>query len=331
MTLGGLHYLAKLAKTAPENGIICEVGPLYGSSTWVLCQNSHPSVQVYSIDTWDASQAWIKKRLPDALPFSLDSFRTYTQDCLNLQCIQGMSPDCVKGLWNHTINLFFDDATHGDPGFSENLNFFRTYLSDDAIICGDDYASGWPDIIRTVNKTAAELNSTVDVMGRVWALAYQSRNQRNKKKSVADLIEKWGDVEVEVEVFTLSGQTFRASPNMWAGSIFGEDPVVGIQIHNPSTDRLKLGAEVLLLDGSIHSIFDNYAARFSSPIVNIRLRPEGPAALHHSVRYQVSQIYQSKKGILKTINSKSSSRNFVDKEFSTDLGLSAIRLEIMAR
>ena len=27
MTLSGLHYLAKLAQSVPENGIICEIGP----------------------------------------------------------------------------------------------------------------------------------------------------------------------------------------------------------------------------------------------------------------------------------------------------------------
>src|SRR5579871_61910 len=104
MTLYGLEYLGRMARAVPKNGLIVEVGPLFGSSTWVLAQNCDPSVRVISIDTWEP-QPWIdtiEEKFPGCKHFSKAAFDFYTADCPNVTAIQGFSPE-VMGDFNETI------------------------------------------------------------------------------------------------------------------------------------------------------------------------------------------------------------------------------------
>lgn len=177
MTLEGLEYLGRLAQQVPENGLIVEVGPLFGSSTWVLAKNSHPSVKVISIDTWEP-QKWIDKveeKFPGCVPFSKDAFLHYVSDCDNVEAIQGWSPQVMKDF-DGMIDLFFDDATHGDPGFSESLEFYVPKIRANGIVCGDDFAYGWPDIVKRVNELADSWGVFPEVIGRVWAMMKPIKN-----------------------------------------------------------------------------------------------------------------------------------------------------------
>jgi len=91
----GIRYLGRLAKTVPPGGTIVEIGPLFGSSTWVLSKNAHPSVTIYSIDTWEQDD-WIDRRFPDGPEFSVETFKRMVADCPNVVPIQGWSPDVVS-------------------------------------------------------------------------------------------------------------------------------------------------------------------------------------------------------------------------------------------
>ncbi len=328
MTLSGLHYLAKLAQSVPENGIICEIGPLYGSSTWVLCNNSHPSVKVVSIDSWDESQKWVAKRLPEALPFSKTSFLKYTNDCENLTAIQGYSPDCIKESWNTQIDMFFDDATHGDPGFSENLNYFRNFMKPNSVFCGDDYASGWPDIIKKVNETAQEFNSTIDVMGRVWALNcgdLQDKIHGHPLNSVSDKLSKWSDINTNCVVKLKSGQVISSNNNMWCGKLLSEDYIVGIML--AAHGDITLNPEVITLSGKKIALKENIFYNFEEPIINLSLSPTGDAMKTNKISYQACEIYTPAVRKFKTVNSKAQESGFLEKAVDENNSLSAIRIE----
>jgi len=231
MTKEGLRYLAKMAKTVPENGVIVEVGPLFGSSTWVLAKNSHPSVKVYSIDTWERAP-WIEeieKKFPGCVPFSKDSFLHYTSDCDNVIPIQGWSPDVVVDSWEEDIDMFFDDASHGNPGFINNLNFFVPRVKAGGIVCGDDYAKGWPDIVREVDVMADQWSSSPEVIGRVWSLIKPGEGVN--AKSVYDTLPSDCRTvpNVRFEIQSKSGRTYNSSPDAWAGALHKVDPIAKIK------------------------------------------------------------------------------------------------------
>ena len=44
------------------------------------------------------------------------------------------------------------------------------FVKDDGILCGDDYASGWPGIVRVVNALGASRGVRPWVAGRCWVL-----------------------------------------------------------------------------------------------------------------------------------------------------------------
>ncbi len=232
MTLEGLEYLGRLAQSVPKNGVIVEVGPLFGSSTWVLAKNAHPSVTVYSIDTWEP-QLWIAKieaKFPNCKPFSLDAFKHYIQDCPNVIPIQGWSPDIVQATWNRPIDLFFDDASHGNPGFINNINFFEPFIKPLGIICGDDYASGWPDIVREVDNLGQKWHLQPEIAGRVWAMR-KPYFEKNITQTVYDSLEL--DIELpqlSAIISTKQGLHTIGSPNCWAGAMHKSDTVQTIQL-----------------------------------------------------------------------------------------------------
>jgi len=228
MTMAGLAYLGEMARTVPENGIIVEVGPLFGSSTWVLAKNAHPSVTVYSIDTWEPAP-WIDRvegENPGTEPFSIDTFKGYVKDCANVVPIQGWSPGIVS-KWDKTIDMFFDDASHGNPGFINNLNFFVPKIRPGGIVCGDDYASGWPDIVREVDNLAENWGVKPEIIGRVWSMINPIEDQRNTVYSTLQAEEA---ANIQICIKTAKGKIYDMPPSVWSGPLHKMDHIASMKI-----------------------------------------------------------------------------------------------------
>lgn len=322
MTEAGLHYLGRLARTVPAGGVIVEVGPLYGSSTWVLSHNADPSVKIYSIDTWEPAD-WIERRLPEALPFGLDAFKHYTADCPNVTPIQGFSPDVVKD-WNERVDLFFDDATHGDPGFSDNVNFFMPFVTDTGILCGDDYASGWPDIVRVVNALGARWGVAPEVNGRVWALM-KNGAENPVVPHVAQRIGPWTDADLTLAVTMEDGSERQGQPNMWTGRPHEGVGITGISVAcagSPVTGQF----DVQLANGQVvENLAFGEMRTFETPVANFRARLSDADKDKFEVVYQGCEFSRAAR---KTQNTKRGQRGeWIEKEQESEL--CALRVEII--
>jgi hypothetical protein len=168
MTEGELRGIERLATAVPDGGCVVETGSLYGRSSFVWAKSVRPSVSVYCIDPW-VREPWIielvEKTIPDCPPFGIDAFRRYTQDCRNINMIQGYSPDDVK-RWTRPVDLYFDDSLHHNPYFRRNLRFWLGHVKPGGIMCGHDYCAEWPDVIAEVDALARELG--VPVHRRQW-------------------------------------------------------------------------------------------------------------------------------------------------------------------
>lgn len=240
MTLAGLNYLGHLARTVPKNGLIVEVGPLFGSSTWVLAKNADPSVRVISIDTWEPAP-WIdavEAKFPGCKNFSKDAFLYYTRDCPNVTAVQGYSPG-IMGDWNETVDLFFDDATHGNPGFTESLNFFLPKLRPGGVASGDDYASGWPDIVNGVSALGREWGARPEIIGRLWAIVKPGGGAA--RQSVYQVAGPYSAHDLAVSVRTTEGETINCTPGAWAGHLHQHKMIDAVKIDwaTPRTDGLS--------------------------------------------------------------------------------------------
>ena len=173
MTLLGLKFLSALASKKID-GVYLEVGPLFGSSTNAINKNRTGDAPIHTIDTFEPAP-WVRKRLGTDL--SRELFDKFTRDIDNLVVHEGYAPNVVKGTWKEEIGFYFDDATHGDPGWTENYEFFSQFFNNQTIICGDDFASGWPDIVRNVYAYSEDWGVKLYVMGRVWAMTREGENR----------------------------------------------------------------------------------------------------------------------------------------------------------
>lgn len=219
MTVAGLEYLERLAAAVPEKGTIVEVGPLYGSSTWTLARSCHPSVTVYSIDTWERVP-WIVRNVEEKLgapPFSLEAFKGFVADCPNVVPIQGYSPEVVRD-WARPIDLYFDDAAHGNPGFINNLGFFNGFVRPGGLLCGDDYALGSPDIVREIDFLGASWGVRPEVIGRVWALRKPAEG-RLQSEGVAAALAPLPAPQLRVTAHCDGALPHAAPPRAWAGQL----------------------------------------------------------------------------------------------------------------
>ena len=169
LTNEGLTFLKALA-SKNNGGVFLEIGPLFGSSTDTISQGRIIDEPIHSIDTFEDSP-WVSRRF--GLSLSRTAFDKFTKHIPNLIVHEGLAPDIVQQTWKHKIGFYFDDATHGDPGWSNNFNFFHPFFADDCIICGDDFAGGWPDIVQNVYKYANKHSLKLYVLGRIWAMAHK--------------------------------------------------------------------------------------------------------------------------------------------------------------
>ena len=181
MTLRGRQFLRALASKA-THGCFLEIGPLFGSSTQAIAEGRRTDAPIHTIDTFEPAP-WVRRRL--GFDLSREAFDQYTSHIADLVVHQGFSPDVVRESWTEDIGFFFDDATHGDPGWSDNFNFFSPFFTHDAIVCGDDFAGGWPDIPRNVTQIADRWGVGLYVIGRVWAL---TRHEESRIVQAADSV-----------------------------------------------------------------------------------------------------------------------------------------------
>lgn len=240
MTLSGLKFLEALAAER-RTGSFLEIGPLFGSSTNAIAAGrADPDVPIHTIDTFEPAP-WVKKRL--GIDLSRDAFDHYTNHIENLTVHQGFAPDIVRPSWTDTIGFYFDDATHGDPGWSQNYNFFSPFFADDAIVCGDDFAGGWPDIVRNVYDITTRANLNLFVIGRVWA--FTRRGEERIENAVHRAFPKLRSCDWEV---LSAGKTHRNVAATWSWGLHRDDPIDEAILHSKS--GLGFDIQVERHDGS---------------------------------------------------------------------------------
>ena len=191
MTNHGLQFLEALARQN-RSGCFVEVGPLFGSSTIAIHKGRRTSDPIYSIDTFAPAQ-WVVDRF--GFDLSREAYDKYTSHIPNLKVVQGFAPDVVVDTWTDEIGFYFDDATHGNPGWMNNYNFFSKFFTDDVIICGDDFAAGWPAIVRNVNQICGENGARNYVIGRVFAFAF--KNEQRIIDAVDEVFPKLQGIDIE--------------------------------------------------------------------------------------------------------------------------------------
>lgn len=304
--LSDLEYLERLAAAVPENGVIVEVGPLFGRSTWTLAKSCHPSVTIYAIDTWEP-EPWIKRMEKefDCLPFSQQAFEHYTKDCSNIIPIKGPSPDIVHD-WDKPIDAYFEDAVHGNPVLRRNLDFWRPFIKPGGIICGHDYTTRFPDVGREVDRIAQEWRTQSEVIGSMWAM----RKPGGAQQAVYDGLAPLDGPQIQITTHNKIAGEYTWAPKIWAGSLLKADRMDWLQLDwRQPLDGLEVECRVAHPD---HGESDWVASGRKCKLPTDRFRPiwkfsarlTGSRAEEYDVVYQTSYRQFGNKGHLKSGHSE---------------------------
>ena len=239
MTYLGLRYLTALAAQKTD-GCFLEVGPLFGSSTRAIAAGRKGTDAFHTIDTFKAAP-WVKRRF--GFDLSRELFNKFTAGIDNLTVHEGYAPTIVEDYWSDKIGFYFDDATHGDPGWTNNFEFFSNYFNDDAIICGDDFAAGWPDIVNNVTRLSEEWDAKLFVMGRVWAMTKSGENRI--QAAINDVCPLLKDIHLTVHKGRKRHKSIAAC---WTNGLHLKEPINGFRI---DSKKQLHGQIVTLKKGSV--------------------------------------------------------------------------------
>ncbi len=293
--------LAALAAQVPKGGRIVEIGPFYGRSTRVMAE-ANPGAQITSIDTFEDAP-WTRRyaaRHRGIPRFGPEAFARYTRDLPNVTALRGASPSVARG-WDTPIDLYFEDAVHGNPVLAENIAFWTGHLKPGGIACGHDYTLRFPDIKREVDARAAAWGAEVALVGSLWALrkphvgdARGAREPRRLSPNLADT------PQLILHAKTKRCGLHKAPSGYWCGAHLEPDRMLWFQVTAPDLPEgmtlearvghpahgtgpwTPAGEPVRLLDqqGKPRA-FDRLALRLSGP---------GAAALTLAYRVSARQI-----------------------------------------
>lgn len=235
MDLDELAFLAALAHQVPKHGHIVEVGAFYGRSTRALARGN-PNARITSIDTFE-NVDWTRKyaaRFSDVPDFGRAAFAQFTHDIANLDVIEGYSPACVHD-WAQPIDLYFEDAVHGNPGLRNNMGFWIDRLKPGGIACGHDYTHRFPDIKREVDALAKQWNVPVALVGSLWALQKPPADHDGRammpKLSVGP--------QLQIETCNKTRGYMTGVGGYWTGAHLDADRLHWFKVH-PQTSEITL-------------------------------------------------------------------------------------------
>jgi len=139
-----LQVIETWASKVPENGVIVEVGSLYGRSAVAWAKSCDPSVKVYCVDAfYDAKEE----------RDFYDEFCENTKDISNIHPVVQVCPYFPYARYvEKPADIFFIDAAHKNPNDWEIIQYALKNLKSGGLLCGHDYLSVFPDVKLNVNR-----------------------------------------------------------------------------------------------------------------------------------------------------------------------------------
>lgn len=179
-----LEIVEKLAANVPLDGLIIEIGPFVGRTTWCLAKTA-PTATVISIDIWDTGEhpyypPAVVGDVPeddfgcassvDKMQGTLKNFLSNVADCPNVMPVTARSPDGFRHLSVKSADLIFIDGVHHNPGFSDDINFWWDHVKSGGVMAGDDCAPTHPDVEVTLREFSIQKNVEFETHGRIWMI-----------------------------------------------------------------------------------------------------------------------------------------------------------------
>lgn len=191
-----LLAIQRISEAIPENGIVVEVGSLFGRSAYVWASSCKPSVRIFCIDPWDNSEfdahigvssargKYLGKKIN-----SIETFNNYIGDRVsNIEKIQDRSP---PSKWEHGLaHVVYLDGDHQFEAVTKDIEFWFLHLRADGILCGDDYNSVHPGVVKAVEDFAEKQNKKIFRIEKFWAVVSE-HNSKTLKDAETVFYTEW--------------------------------------------------------------------------------------------------------------------------------------------
>jgi predicted O-methyltransferase YrrM len=163
-----LRCIERWASAVPENGVIVEVGSLYGRSAVAWANSCDPSVNVYCVDAFfDPTTG------ADFYP----EFHENTKDISNITPILNLCPWFPYSRYvDKPADIFFIDAAHKNPNDWEIIVFALKNLKSGGLLCGHDHLSMFPDVKENVKRLEEQFGKPATFYSgtSLWSFEVQS-------------------------------------------------------------------------------------------------------------------------------------------------------------
>jgi predicted O-methyltransferase YrrM len=148
-----LQIVENLAKEVPKNGVIVEVGSLFGRSAICWAMSADPTATVYCYDPFYTA-------IQDQEGNYLDSWQVFQENTSkfnNIVPVRGHCPQETQYVDSRLIDVFFIDALHKNPTDWDIIEHFLPYIKPGGIIAGHDYSYPPEILFPDVNDNVARL------------------------------------------------------------------------------------------------------------------------------------------------------------------------------
>jgi predicted O-methyltransferase YrrM len=163
--------LSYLASEARKRKTIIEVGSWLGRSTCALAANT--TGEVIAVDTWDGSQEHQTMMAGKDKDWAYKEFQRNTQG-LPVTAIRANSLEAAKRYkaTGTLADMIFIDASHDYESVKADILAWTPVLAPGGIMCGHDFANGWPEVKRAVEEMVPNFRT----VNTIWTTAEQAAN-----------------------------------------------------------------------------------------------------------------------------------------------------------
>lgn len=182
-----LEILSSLAESVPKNGLVIEVGSLFGRSSVCLAMSVDPSVQIHCIDRFvekciqthgidDHTCRMSNWPLHGSQVNMREEFKKNTKQFSNIKMVIGTAPHNLPNyVIPDNIDMFFLDSAHTNPIDWNILSAFVPRIVEGGIISGHDYSGLFPDVIENVHRLEKILKTKAIVNQSIWHMRLPHR------------------------------------------------------------------------------------------------------------------------------------------------------------
>lgn len=165
-----------LAQAAATRRTIIEVGSWKGRSTKAMAMAT-PGI-VYAVDAWgvQASEIEMEKKAEDSPDEVMHEFlvnmqgETLSGKVVPIRMENGDAIGTIKILMNsrgRRADMIFIDASHDEASVERDIKNYRPLLDPGGILCGHDYSTTFPGVMRAVEKNVPGFRVSPESMS-IW-------------------------------------------------------------------------------------------------------------------------------------------------------------------